>query len=57
MHRGHQIFSAWLSLLELLDFERALLDIEIERADAIRDASRALLRYVGGMPADAGEMD
>jgi outer membrane protein TolC len=37
-----------LSLLELLDFERALLRVELDRADAIRDAASVRAALLGG---------
>ncbi len=37
-----------LTLLELLDFERALLRVELDRADAIRDAASIRAALMGG---------
>jgi outer membrane protein TolC len=45
-----------LTLLELLDFERALLRVELERADAIRDAASVRAALLGGSIISTPEM-
>jgi outer membrane protein TolC len=45
-----------LSLLELLDFERALLRVELDRADAIRDAASVRAVLLGGSIISTPEM-
>lgn len=45
-----------LSLLELLDFERALLRVEVERIRALLDAASALSEVFGLSPMDTGDI-
>ncbi len=45
-----------LSLLELLDFERALVRVEIERIRALLDAASALSEVFGLTPLDTGDI-
>ena len=45
-----------LSLIELLDFERALLRVEVERIRALLDAATALSEVFGLSPMDTGDI-